>query len=620
MKSRFIILFLIALVSLPSRGFAQGKGHGVEITLTSPKLILVEPGKIVTASYLVSNRTDGSVELDENLDLPMQPEGWQPAIAYRRSINLAPGEQKVQLVTFIVPRRYPAGTYTVTYSMIERNTAELAAIESFSIVVKPVVKLDAVIESKPEIVLAGEPYDVSMRLINNGNSDVSMKMTARSSPEFPVVMNPVSVVLAAGSSLPLSLSVKTDPTINTKTNHVLEVEVLAESPDGASTSLARTVFVEILPQLLSSVDPRNRVPSQARFIAVGQNEETGAQMEYSGFGNLDERGTRKVDFLFRGPDRLDRSTYGLRDVLRASYADENLSLTVGDKLYALSPLSELLSYARGVEGILHPGPAEVGSYYSETRWDAPQEREIGAFAGYRFGTALKLRANFLNKRLDESDTRAGSSDDIYTIQTRINPGSLFNLGMEYARSSSATGGESSSFAHRVTLDGRAMNRIWYTFENTYAAPAFPGYYRDVIYSNGTISAELHRNLRSHASYRFSENNIDINRDLNAASREASYTGGLSYTLPTGTSASAEYETLNRRDRLVPGAVRFHPEHASPGARAHVPDSRNPELRRAGGGRKQAPRRSGPGVRQLQHLYLYQALADAELYALHAIRA
>ena len=178
MKPRLVFLFIVILM-LPSYGFAQGIGRGVELTLTSPKLVLIEPGAIVTASCLVSNRTDADVELDENLDLPMQPEGWRPAIAYKRSISLAAGEQKVQLVTFIVPRKCPAGTYTVTYSMINRNTAEPAAVESFSIVVKPVVKLDAVIEDKPELVLAGEAYDVSMRLINNGNSDVSMKMTAR---------------------------------------------------------------------------------------------------------------------------------------------------------------------------------------------------------------------------------------------------------------------------------------------------------------------------------------------------------------------------------------------------------------------------------------------------------
>ncbi len=196
-------------------------------------------------------------------------------------------------------------------------------------------------------------------------------------------------------------------------------------------------------------------------------------------------------------------------MLRASYADENLSLALGDKLYALSPLSELLTYARGAEAILHPGEAEIGSYYTETRWDAPPEREIAAFAGYRFGPSLKLRVNFLNKRRDESPARAGAADDIYTIQARVNPGSLLNLGLEYARSSSVMGSESLSYAHRITLDGQARDRVWYTLENTYAAPDFAGYFRNVTYSNGTISAELRRNLRGHASYRFSENNLDL---------------------------------------------------------------------------------------------------------------
>jgi hypothetical protein len=84
MKPRFLIP-LIAILMLPSYGFAQGIGRGVELTLTSPKLVLIEPGAIVTASCLVSNRTDADVELDENLDLPMQPEGWRPSPTNARS-------------------------------------------------------------------------------------------------------------------------------------------------------------------------------------------------------------------------------------------------------------------------------------------------------------------------------------------------------------------------------------------------------------------------------------------------------------------------------------------------------------------------------------------------------
>jgi hypothetical protein len=67
---------------------------------------------------------------------------------------------------------------------------------------------------------------------------------------------------------------------------------------------------------------------------------------------------------------------------------------------------------------------------------------------------------------------------------------------------------------------------------------------------------LRRNLRGNASYRLSENSLDLGRDLSIASREAAYVGGLSYTFPMGTSASAEYETLDRRDKLEPAQYDF----------------------------------------------------------------
>ena len=224
----------------------------------------------------------------------------------------------------------------------------------------------------------------------------------------------------------------------------------------------------------------NRVPSQARFIAVGQNDETGAQLEYSGFGNLDEKGTRTVDFLFRGPDRLDRSTYGLRDVLRASTTRTRTSASrsATSSMRSLPSPSSWRTRGAPKRFFIRERPRSdrttrkpVGTHPRSGK--SRRSRATGS------ARAFKLRANFLNKRQDASPTRAGSSDDIYTIQARINPGSLLNLGLEYAHSSPVTGDESSSFAHRITLDGRALNRVWYTFENTYAAPDFPGYYRDV---------------------------------------------------------------------------------------------------------------------------------------------
>jgi hypothetical protein len=542
--------------AVAAAGPAQSTGMGFELTLTSPKLVEVEPGRIVTASYLVANHTAETVDLIEQLDPDLRARGWQPVISYERPIRLEAGGQSVQLVTFIVPRSCPAGTYDIGYTIFAGAPPRAVATEAFSVVIKPVMKLDAVVENKPGVVVAGNEYRVDLVVTNAGNSAVRMKATAKGSPDFPTVVDPADARLEAGGSHPLSVLVKTDPSIRTRTNQVLEVKVLADAPECGSTSLSRTIFVEILPPLLAEADLRHSVPSEISFIAVGQNDESGTQLEYTGSGTLDEAGSRRIDFRFRGPDVMDRSVYGTRDALSFDYSDPAVSILLGDRLYSLSPLSELLTYARGGEIRVRPGAFEIGSSYSETRWDAPRETEAGAFAAYRYGSLLGLRANYLNKRADQNSSFPGYRADIYTLQSRIHPGTALDLGFEYARSEDAAPESAAANAFRGTLDGSLSKRLWYTFEHTYAAPEFLGYYRDVIYSNGTIAFDLASNLRSHLSYRLSRRNLDLDPARNAGTRDLSYIGGVSYTFPTGTNASIEYESLDRKDELDPTRLDF----------------------------------------------------------------
>ena len=81
MNTRIYVL-LVVLLLVPAVGRTQGEEHGLDIVLTSQRLIEAEPGKIITGSYLVTNRTGRELELYERLELPVVPEGWQPLAAY----------------------------------------------------------------------------------------------------------------------------------------------------------------------------------------------------------------------------------------------------------------------------------------------------------------------------------------------------------------------------------------------------------------------------------------------------------------------------------------------------------------------------------------------------------
>jgi hypothetical protein len=553
---RIGIITLTWIIALSSLCHAQGIGHGIELRLTSQKLIEVEPGKILTGSFMISNRTAADIEVLESLVLPTIPEGWQPVIDYERRIVLGAGEEALRLVTLLVPAKCPAGEYEIIYSLIDLSNKEAFSSEAFSVIVVPVIKLDAVIEEKPEIVTAGDEYDVKLRLVNKGNSSASLHMQARTSPAYPVVIEPAETILEAGSSRIVHCTVATSASIKDKTNNVLEIDALVEVQGYGSSSVRRSALVEIIPKLAGAIIPRHSVPTSMAFTAVGNQDESGFQVEYSGNGSLDEAGSRRIDFLFRGPDVRDRSLYGTRDELRFRYSDRLLDISIGDKLYALSPLSERISFGRGGELRLTPGDAEIGAFYMETRWNVPEKEEMSFYAGYNSGDIFGIRGNFLRKHKRESLSSNGYEADLYTVQANFKPSRILNLGMEYGYSLNEGDTESEDMAHRITLDGEMYHRFWYTLENTYAGSRFFGYYNDAIYSNGTASALLYRNLRGSLSYRIYEYNLDLDQSKSTAPRERSIRGTLSYPFVTGTNLSIDYETLDRRDDLVPAQFDF----------------------------------------------------------------
>ena len=313
---------------------------------------------------------------------------------------------------------------------------------------------------------------------------------------------------------------------------------------------------EIVPRVSGKADPYHRLPAQISVIGVTEDGKKGLQVELSGAGSLDEKGEKKVDFLIRTPDIQDKSLFGMRDEYRLSYADPLLGFTVGDKSYSLSPLTEFFRYGRGAEILVHPGAFGGGAYYLETRWDQPAVRETGTFLSYKPNDLLQIKGNFLNK-ITEADFAHGEFQDrIYSLQGRVRPNRMLDLGLEYARSNSERERDFSDYAYRIDLKGNWSDRVWYTFEKTHAEPKFFGYYNDADYTSATLTFPIYQELRGNISYRRTEENLDLDPSKPTATRETSYRGGVSYRTPFGTNFSLDYEDFRREDRMLPADYDF----------------------------------------------------------------
>jgi hypothetical protein len=548
MMKKVFCSFLCFLPLLFSLSSAEDKGYGVEVRSTSSQLLEIEPGQIVTGSFSVSNHTGKEEEFFEQLTLPAD---WQEIVSEEFPLKLKPDERQVRVIAFLVPLTSPVGRHQISYSVQSQRDLNIAGSDSIEVVVLPVTKSEILVEEKPEAVIAGEAYEVRLRLVNKGNSEIDVRLKIKSTPDYPVSVKPSALALEAGKSQILRVEVRTDERLNKRLKNILEIEAETEESGNGLVSPRQTVLVEIIPRVTGELDPYHRLPGRMTLIGAGQDGKGGFQAELSGSGSLDEDRTRKVDFLFRGPDIQERSKRGSRDEFRLSYCRKHLALHFGDRSFSLSPLTERFYYGRGAEVNIHPAGFEIGAFYLESRWEDPKAKKVGSYLGYRFNDKFEIKGNYLSKSKDSTSSCEGYDVEIYSIQTEMNLSEWMRLGLESGFARGEKEGRLPNLAFRMDLSGRLSNQIQYSFEKTHAGPKYLGYYNDADYTSGAMTFPIYGRLRGNLSYRSTKNNLDIDSTKETANREESYQSSIFYSFPFGSQISLHYRDLIREDDALP---------------------------------------------------------------------
>jgi hypothetical protein len=553
MMKRTFVSSLSFLLLLFSSSFAEIKGNGVQVRASSPKLEQTEPGRIVTTSFLVSNYTETEEEFIEELILPA---GWQKIVSQDFPLKLKPQEQQISVVAFLVPLTSPAGRYQISYSLRSQRDYGIVDSDTISVVVLPVEKLELLVEDRPEKVLAGEAYQIGLRVVNRGNCQIDLRLQVKSTPEYPIKIDPSEIALEAGNSQVIKLKVDTDKKIKQRTRQIIEIETKPEESRKDFASAKQTISVEIIPEVTEKPDLYHKLPSQIALVYAGGEKRGDFQIEFSGFGSLDKERKHKIDFLFRGPDIQEKSRWGKRDELKVSYLSKHWDLHFGDRSYLLSPLTERQSYGRGVEADIRPGKLGLGAFFLESRWGRPKTSKVGAYLSYDFNAKFNLKGNFLIKGMKRPFSFRDYDARIYSLQTGFKPVKETRLNLEYGFSQSEKEGESNDFAFRIDLAGHIFDQISYSLERTFAGSKYLGYVNDADYKSGTLSFPLYRKLRGEFFYRTYENNLDVDSTKGTANWEKTYQSSISYSFASGPQISLDYKNLFREDRVLPADYNY----------------------------------------------------------------
>lgn len=525
-----------------------------EARLTSDRVVEVTPGKIVTASILIANRSGADADYDEQFALPAN---WRQISPTATPIRLAAGAEQLRLIAFAVPTAAPAGSSKLDYFLTNSRTRSPVANVTVTVVVLPVAKLELTREDQTETVIAGDTYEVTLRVINRGNSRMEISLAAVSAPVCPVRLEASELWLDAGASQLVRAGITTNADLRQTSSQVVNFNATATDHKESIVTARQPVVVKVIPRITGDRDPYVRLPARLRLIGTSEDGRVSSQAEFSGGGHLDEGQKHRIDFLFRGPSLDGEGPYGLRNEYRVNYFGPKLDVYVGDQNYPLSPLTQRFSYGRGAGFAFHPGPTSTGAFCMETMGRTENFQTAGSYVRREFTPTFSLQANALYKTDSGYDVQPTGPLSIFSLQPHFDFGEKLDLDLEYALGNVGSGSEAQ--AYRAEARGKLFDEVVYSAERVHAGNRFFGAYHATEQTQATITFPIHRSLRGKIAF------DQIERDVVTtfsdqpplpqgvlSTRQTSYRPGLLFRVSPRTDLSLEYQNVTRHVERVDG--------------------------------------------------------------------
>jgi hypothetical protein len=509
---------------------------GVQVITASEELLESHPRRIVTSIFFITNWTGEEKVLTPEVDLPS---GWQ-LIACDRSLHLGPGERTMSLVSFLIPRTAQAGSYSVGYSVKSRDKTPYVHPAYVRVHVIPVTSLYLEILDYPEFVVAGEAYEVSAVLVNQGNTSTEVDVSVTSQTGFPMEGDEQRFDLRPGESAVLQVGVKTDPGIRKVTRERLSLTARTAGP--SKTKEQAWCYLEILPRVTGTRSRYRRVPVMAAVRYLSEDnawDRSKAQVSFSGSGNLSSDGTQHVDFVFRGPDMGQNHLLGNRDEYFLNYRFGSHSVILGDYSYSVSPLTENHRYGRGGKGTALFNHLKVSGYNMKARWAESDEEQTAGSVDYRFGDDSFLGMRYLKK----SGQHTG---EMLSFETRLHPATGAGLEIEYA---GGLAGSSDNDAYRLKFMSLAP---WgsYLLRFIRAEEDYPGYFQNMDFISTSLGLNFSKDFRVDASFRQERHNLNLDPLSYTAPLERDYRLRLVFRSGTAMDYSLAYRFRESRDRFA----------------------------------------------------------------------
>ncbi len=568
-KRRLMCLGLLALALLSIHALpSTARARGIEVRSTSPEILTVEPGEIVTLSFRVLNDTQAEEELEEKVSLP---DGWRLVMPLFEFV-LAPGREATRIVVLQAGKHAGAGDYHIGYTATSIRDETFGGDASVRLVLQPVHDLSLTIEGlAPEQVIAGEAFSFPVRLLNLGNTSLAVTMKARISKGGSVSLEPASFTLPPGESRLIQAGGYTDPGIHRLEKQSVRIDAVTDRiEEGRPVSARLTVPMEVVPPVAGG-DVYHRYPLEFSTNLGGDDDDHGLQFTLEGDGYLDENRKHRLAFSVRAPDREGKSVLSDREEYQGRYSNESFTVRGGDRSYGLSELTSQGRYGRGLGAQVHRprSPFQAGAYYVADRWSLQNRNDTGAYFSCSPFAWADMQLNLLRLDYDAWDVYPATTDDLFSFEgnflfrkkDRLDMEVGYSRGDRYNMEMNRGGrtGQAQDIAYRLNYYGSLFENLRLSVSSRYSGPDFAGRYSDTLRHGMGINFPWTRHLRFNFSFQRYGRNLDADPRRGSAPREDLYRGGAAVMLPKKWRFGLNYSFYDRSDDL-PGTGRDLNEH------------------------------------------------------------
>lgn len=509
--------------------------RGIVVTSQDSVITNFEAPGIVSGAFLVSNLDSIPHELTEDVAVPS---GWQ-LISGRGTFVLSPGAQEVRLIAAAVKGQTPPGEYHITYTAREQNEPTPANQQLISVHVKPIISVELSVLEAPLFVEAGTPYKVTFSIEHKGNENAIVDLVVKSSAGFQVALDSNRIELAPQQTRLLSAEVLSPKNLTRPVKDRLFIRATAGHDTLASGTQTYSV-VNIVPASARTETKYRQLPSRFTTRYVGGDGKDGVQFELAGAGPLDEH-DHHFEYRFRGPERFENNTFGLRDEVYLKLRSKDGSISAGDQNFAVSNLLERGRLGRGAEIDLDKGNVEARALSFQSRAQIPDYEGVGGYIGYKLDRRFSVRGNILSKKTERVD------EELFGVSTTFEPLRKWKVNLETARSFESHSNET-PWAFWSRIDGRA-GTTQISLQKHYAAPLFHGQIQDLNQNLVDLFTSLPYSFGWVNAYRDFAENLDDNLGIPTAPREQHFRTGFNYRNSNLANASVDYETHIRKDNL-----------------------------------------------------------------------